>query len=431
MSTIELSRSANAKAPPGIAVTDAQFAALGLLNLAERAVRLRGPLVTLTLPGGRRLTVLAGAAHAALWHERAEQFHKNVDDPASGVAMTRAVLGPTLLTSRAGPEWQEMRREMTRFLGLSKTWFLGPLAEATEKLISDLIEGGDVPLLEHCIAWAIRAICEPLIWARALDAVSRDLVHQLNASFLGMLSKPGSGPDCATLAHCDTVMRRIALEHGPDSIAAHVLKQNAGHAGCDVVKLRATVGGLLAASLHINALSLFWALVQIAERPDLQETLCAEAAPWGLAPRRVADTPFAFACIREAQRLRPVMAFIERQVAHGIEIDGHELPAGETVLFSPYLVQRGADWGNALHFNPAHFAPGTRHAPESFFPFGLGPRMCPGTNLVNQQLTFALSSVTGAVRLAPDPATRAGDLVPMFRVNLEPRGRVCLHAAPR
>lgn len=431
MSTIELPSPAKAAAPPGMAVTDAQFAALGLIKLAERAVRLHGPVVTLTLPGGRRMTVLARAAEAALWQDRAELFHKNVDDPASGVAMTRAVLGPTLLTSRAGPEWQDMRREMTRLLGLSKAWFLRPLAEATEKLISDLTGGGDVPLLEHCIAWATRAICEPLIGARALDAASRDLVHRLNASFLGMLSRPGSGPDCATLEHYDKVMQRIAGECGPESIAAHVLKENVGQGGCDVVQLRGTVGGLLAASLHINALSLFWALVQIAERPDLQERLCAEAAPLGLAPRRVADTPFAFACIREAQRLRPVMAFIERQVAYGIEIDGYELPAGETVLFSPYLVQRGADWEDPLHFDPARFAPGIRHAPGSYFPFGLGPRICPGTNLVNQQLTFALSRVTGALRLAPDPATRAGDLAPMFRVNLEPRGRVCLHAAPR
>ena len=419
-----------AKAPPEIAVPVVQFSTLGLIKVVERAIRAHGPVVTLLLPGDRRMTVLGRAAHAALWQERPDAFHKDADDPHAGVSLTRAVLGPTLLTARAGEEWAAMRREMTQTLGLSRSWFQRPLAEASQRLCADLTERPGTPLLEHCIAWAVRAICEPLIGARALDATVRDLVHQLTGCFLGLLENPQDGVDPAILRHYHAVMARIASQHGPDTVASHVLdRARPGDDPADL--LRATVGGLLVASLHINALSLFWALVQIADLPELQDDLAAEAAPWGLEPRRVVDTPLAFACVREAQRLRPVMAFIERQVRTPVTIDGFALTPGDTVLFSPWLAQRGPDWPDPLRFDPQNFAPGRKQKPGSYFPFGLGPRICPGTNLVNQQLTFALSAVTRALRLAPDPATRPGDLAPMFRVNLEPRGPVSLLACAR
>jgi cytochrome P450 len=131
--------------------------------------------------------------------------------------------------------------------------------------------------------------------------------------------------------------------------------------------------------------------------------------------------------VREAQRLRPVMAFIERQMAADTVLDGYTLRAGDTVLFSPWFAQRDAEvWDDPLQFDPARFGPGGRHAKGAAFPFGLGPRMCPGMNLVNQQLTFALSTLCRSARFSLAADTRPGDLGCMFRVNLEPRGPVRL-----
>lgn len=195
--------------------------------------------------------------------------------------------------------------------------------------------------------------------------------------------------------------------------------------------LKNVVGGLLVASLHINALSLFWALSQIADDISLQERIGSEGRELGNAPRRAVDTPLSYACIREAQRIKPVMAFIERQTTQPVILSGHRLEVGESVLFAPWLIQRSAQsWDNPLQFNPDNFARGTRPAVGSYFPFGLGPRQCPGTNLVNQQLTFSIAGVFTRLRLALHPDTRPGDLAPMFRVNLEPRGQVRLTVTP-
>ncbi len=417
-------------APPLVEVSEQQFATLGMIKVVERAVRQNGPLVTLVFPGGKAMTVLGRASHAAFWQKNPDLFHKDLTQASSGVSMTRSVLGQTLLTAHQGREWDEMRREMTQLLGLSKTWFQRPLAEATQTLINDLANSPDIPVLEHCIAWATRAICEPLLAQKALDTTARDLVHRLNASFLALMSDNGASPGDDMLRHYDEVMQRFAQEHGPASIAEHILTE-AGPEADQVTVMRSVVGGMLVASLHINALSLFWALIQMADQPELQQQLRDEAAKWQFNPRRVVDTPLAFATVREAQRLKPVMAFIERQLSANIELDGCELEAGQTVLFSPWLTQRNAEsWADPLRFDPTRFAKGSRQLPGSYFPFGLGKRICPGTNLVNQQLTFAISTVALNLSLSPAPQTRPGDLAPMFRVNLEPRGPVTLQANP-
>lgn len=418
--------------PPVFEVGAAQFATLGFIKIAERAVKKHGPIVTLDMAGGHGMTILSRAHHAAFWQANPELFFKDTASPASGVSMTRAILGRTLLTASAGDEWKKMRRDMTQLLGASKQWFQRPLAGATQQLVRDMQASPNQPLLDHCIAWAARAICEPLIGSQVLDKVATDMVHKLNACFLAVMASEPTDMAAVDQGYL-RVMRRIAQERGPDSIAEQII----GYCGPDATpddvdaQLKSTVGGLLVASLHINALSLFWALQQIADAPDLQVAIRAEAQAWDMSPRRVVDTPLAFAAIREAQRIKPVMSFIERQLRAPVILDGFELPAGETVLFSPWLVQRSADvWDEPLRFDPQRFETGRRLKPGSYFPFGIGERICPGTNLVNQQLTFALSGVCLALNLAPDPQTRPGDVTPMFRVNLEPKGPVRLRSAP-
>lgn len=407
---------------PRVVVDGATLGRLGLLKVAERALREAGPVVTLVLPGGREVTLLSRAAHAAFWQENPALFCKDVDQPGTGAALTREVLGKTLLTARDGAEWAQMRAELTGLLGRSKAWFQRPLAAATTALGVKLAMADDTPLLEACIGWAMQAICDPLFAAKPLDRAAHDLVLALNDGFLARLE--GAPLPDGLHARYAQVMGRIRQDHGPDSVAALVVGDHGGQAGSDA-QLQSIVGGMLAGSLHINALALFWMLVQVAGDADLQDRIAAEAL--GGSAGRAVDTPLAFAVVREAQRVRPVMAFIERQMAADTEIDGFRLRVGQTVLFSPWFAQRDAGvWDDPTRFDPARFLQGNRIAKGAAFPFGIGARQCPGSNLVNQQLTYALSNLCRTARFALAPQTRPGDLGCMFRVNLEPRGPVQL-----
>jgi cytochrome P450 len=405
-------------APPRVVVDGLTLGRLGMLKVAERALRDARGMVTLDLPGGRAVTLLARPAHAAFWQDNPGLFHKDVDHPGTGAALTRDVLGKTLLTARDGAEWQQMRAELTGLLGQSKAWFRRPLAAATGALADRLVRDADTPLLDQCIAWAMQAICDPLFAAPQWDKAAHDLVLALNDGFLARLE--GAALPDGLQGRYAALMARIGQDRGANSVADVVMQEGASEA-----QLQSIVGGMLAGSLHINALSLFWMLVQVAGDAGLQDRIAAESR--GNDTGRAVDTPLAFATVREAQRLRPVMAFIERQMAADTVLDGYTLRAGDTVLFSPWFAQRDAEvWDDPLQFDPARFGPGARHAKGAAFPFGLGPRMCPGMNLVNQQLTFALSRLCRSARFSLAADTRPGDLGCMFRVNLEPRGPVRL-----
>lgn len=422
--------------PPEISVGDLEFARLGLIKLAERAVRTQGPIVTLRLPSGRPMTLLCRASHARFWKENPALFCKDTRDSGSGVAMTKSVIGKTLLTCPDGAGWKSARKEVTALLGTAKPWFQRPLASATQALINGIVENPERPLLEHCVQWATKAICQPIFGDASLNAEAESLVQELNDCFMSLLSDPDSHPYSPNLVRgrkrYDQLMAKVLQKYHPDTIAGSVVSQALRTGNNPLDRLRDVVGGMLIGSLHINALSLFWLLVHLSDNPEIQGCVGAEAQRFGLAPRRVTDTPTAFACVRESQRLKPIMAFIERQTSQPVCIEGVNLPKGRTVLFSPWMVQRDKQvWESPLTFDPQRFLNQSRITPEQYFPFGIGARSCPGTNLVNQQLTYAASTVCNALELSCDPRTRRGDIMPMFRVNLEARGPVYLNASRR
>ena len=411
---------------PEVSIDGVTMGRLGLLKSAERALREAGPVVRLLMPGGRAAVLLALPEHAAFWQDHPELFEKAASRPDTGAGLTREVLGHTLLTVPDGPDWQRMRQEMNGLLATARPWFHRPLARATGELGTALSQG-EGALLDHCVAWAMRAICDPILGNAALDKAAHDLVMALTDGFTARLEGQPQ-PDHLQPAF-RAFLNRVACERGPDSIADLVVQNRPHDLEAD---LRSVVGGILAGSLHINALSLYWLLVQVAEDPVLQEALMVEAMGTASGPRRAVDTPLAFATVREAQRLRPTMAFIERQVRHGFQLGAYALQPGETVLFSPWFAQRDpVAWPDPLHFDPSRFLPGKHHTKGANLPFGLGPRQCPGANLVNQQLTFALSTLCCSGQLALAPETRPGDLACVFRVNLEPRGALRLLLTPR
>jgi cytochrome P450 len=195
--------------------------------------------------------------------------------------------------------------------------------------------------------------------------------------------------------------------------------------------MRRIVAGLLAASVHMNGMTLFWALRHLADAPDLQRRIAAEGRPFGVGPRRVAQTPLAFATLRETLRMKPVTAFVERQVAEPFVLDGRTFHAGQRVLFSPLLVHMDPEeWPEPARFDPERFLDGRPVPKDSYLPFGIGDRICPGASVVNAQLTYALSVLCQSVQLSLAPETRLGDLRPMFRIVLEPKGVIRLHATP-
>jgi cytochrome P450 len=126
------------------------------------------------------------------------------------------------------------------------------------------------------------------------------------------------------------------------------------------------------------------------------------------------------AVLQEAMRLYPPVWTIERDARHDDEIDGVAVPAGSTVVVSPYLIQRNpAVWPNPEGFDPNRFLPHAGHDRHrlAFLAFGAGQRGCIGRSFALLETTIALASITQHYRFDLLPGT---ELRPEVGVTLRP-----------
>lgn len=105
------------------------------------------------------------------------------------------------------------------------------------------------------------------------------------------------------------------------------------------------------------------------------------------------------AAILETLRLHPPVPHIDRRAEADDEIDGFHIPKNASVALSPLVVQRRADlWPDPERFDPRRFLGG---APDHYFPFGMGPRVCLGKNLALMEVKMFLCRVLPRFDLTP------------------------------
>jgi cytochrome P450 len=134
-------------------------------------------------------------------------------------------------------------------------------------------------------------------------------------------------------------------------------------------------------------------------------------------------------------RLYPPAWILVRHASGDTHLAGYDIPAGTTVLMSPFVVHRDPHyWRDAAEFDPTRWlagpggayvgVPETRHA---FFPFGGGPRMCIGNTFALMEIALVLAHTSRHWEMSPSPSHQVG-MTP--RVTLRPRGGMpmVLHA---
>jgi cytochrome P450 len=147
---------------------------------------------------------------------------------------------------------------------------------------------------------------------------------------------------------------------------------------------------LLMAAQEPPSIALTWILDRLAREPELAASFLAD-------PRdRRSD-----AIVREVLRLRPPASGSLRRLLEPMQVDGHELPAGATVIAPTSLVHR----------DPRGFRDPSRFEPERwladitpswpFFPFGGGARRCVGEPLAHAEIETVVPAVLRTVNLKP------------------------------
>jgi cytochrome P450 len=150
---------------------------------------------------------------------------------------------------------------------------------------------------------------------------------------------------------------------------------------------------LLLAGHETTASTLAWTFHDLARRPQLFARVQRAADE--------NDEAYLEATVKEAMRLRPVIANVARRLAKPVRVGGYDLPAGVVVFPSIQLVQMREDVFPAPEeFRPERFLNGNP-PPTTWIPFGGGLRRCLGASLATIEAQSVLKAVLQRVDIAP------------------------------
>ncbi|MDA0163669.1 cytochrome P450 [Solirubrobacter ginsenosidimutans] len=216
---------------------------------------------------------------------------------------------------------------------------------------------------------------------------------------------------------------RPELHDAPENFLESMLAAPERYSDADVT---GNVFTMLFAGEDTTANTLAWATAMLAQNPQAQGRLAAEAdAVLGAAhtPRTAEDADamhFGEAVFREAARLKSVAPIIFVEPNADTSVAGVELPAGTRIAA---LTRQAGRPEKVARFDPDRWLDGENPV---FLPFGAGPRFCPGRNLAFLEAKAALAMLARNFtwKLAgPPPRERFGfTMGPAgLRVALRPR----------
>ena len=253
-------------------------------------------------------------------------------------------------------------------------------------------------LLSELVTQGISANVPGLSWVptrsnRRFSAANRRLRTLLTDVIDGYRSR-GVGEAEAEEGHGDLI-----------SILMRARDDDTG-AGMTNEQLRDEATTLVIAGSETTGNTLAWACYLLAQHPQLQARLQAEAdlvlAGADADYETVSRLPFTRAVITETLRLYSPVWILPRRALVDVELDGYLLPAGGRMFFSPYALNRDA----RLHRDPDRFDPDRWGADYSrsdlratFFPFGQGIRNCIGEGFAWTESILLLSAIAARWQL--------------------------------
>ncbi len=199
--------------------------------------------------------------------------------------------------------------------------------------------------------------------------------------------------------------------------------------------LRDQLLSFLVAGHETTAVALAWTWHLLAQHPDIEARLHAEIDEvLRFRPPTFADLPklrYTGMVFEEAMRLYPPVWTISRAAIADDRIGDTDVPAGTTVMISPYVLHRHPEfWPDSERFDPERFSPQAvaQRSRYAYIPFGGGPRNCLGKRFGMMEGQLILAMIAGRYRVVPV----AGQTVtPEPAITLRPRHGLRVILRPR
>ena len=271
------------------------------------------------------------------------------------------------------------------------------------------VERDDDPLLgqlEHVFPTLTRRITAPFpYWHfvrlpadRAFDAA----LAGIRAAASGFIaeSRARLARDPALAARPTNFLEAMLTARAPDGGAAFTEEEIVANALTMLVAGEDTTANTLAWMMHV-----------MAERPDVQRAMRAEAdavlgdsgvlARYGDQDR----LPYLDAVTQETMRLKPVAPMLFFEANHATALGGVALePGGAVFLLARQCALRESAFRAAREFRPERWLRPEAHAPHTpaaLVPFGAGPRFCPGRNLALLEIAAVATMVARHFSVEP------------------------------
>lgn len=336
----------------------------------------------------------------------------------------RTFVGDGLLTSE-GETWQRHRRLMQPVFSHRHVVDFAPtMVAAAIDRTATWVGRESIDLVAELRTLTIDVVGRVLFGARlAADAarLGRAVTKMQNSAIvaaylpLPMSVIPGVGAAAGALDDLvnAVIEQRLAAPHDTPSDLLDLLIASAGDEPLTAKEIHDEVSTLVLAGHETTANTLAWTFTLLSQFPAARERLHAEVDEV-LAGRDPEATDidkliWTNAVIKEAMRLYPPAWTIERDAVTDDEINGVPIPAGSTVVVSPYLLHHDPQsWPNPEGFDPTRFLPGheTDRPKYAYLPFGGGRRICIGAGFAQLEAALILATVAGRYRLDLTPGIR-------------------------
>lgn len=359
---------------------------------------------------------------------------RHYDKATRSSAAIAAIAGTSLLTTN-GAAWEARRRLMQPVFHRQQ---VGDLADVMRRVAARRLDawtpGATIDVASKMMRIAFEIAGVAILGADVSDvagALEDDvalLLRHVYTRWGRLVPMPSWVPTrdnrrfAAALARVDAVVTRIVRRHRerPDEappLLGLLMAADDPDTGAPFSddRLRDEVITMLLAGHETTASALAWTLARLSQHPDVAARVRNEIDDsLRDRPPALADMPalrYTTQVLQESLRLAPPIWAIERRVIADDTIAGYAIPAGSSVIVSPWVLHRHpAFWADAERFDPDRFAGATM--PDAYLPFGAGPRYCIGAEfaMLEARVVLALvmqrwrlDAVPGQV-LAPDAA---------------------------